>query len=88
MLYQGTLAPGRGLDRVVAALRERRIAGAGIDVYAVEPPPVDHELWSLPNAVFTPHRAGFSDESVVGCSLVAEDIVRVLRGEEPVNAVI
>ena len=37
------------------ALRARKIAGAGIDVYNVEPLPVDHPLRKLPNAVITPH---------------------------------
>jgi len=37
------------------ALRTRKIAGAGIDVYNVEPLPVDHPLRKLPNAVITPH---------------------------------
>ena len=40
---------------LVAALRERRIAGAGIDVYDVEPIPVDHPFRTLPNVVATPH---------------------------------
>jgi phosphoglycerate dehydrogenase-like enzyme len=40
---------------LIDALRERRIAGAGIDVYATEPLPDDHPLRALPNAVLTPH---------------------------------
>ena len=37
------------------ALRERRIAGAGLDVYDVEPLPVDHPLRSMPNTLLLPH---------------------------------
>jgi phosphoglycerate dehydrogenase-like enzyme len=37
------------------ALRERRIAGAGLDVYDIEPLPVDHPLRSLPNTLLLPH---------------------------------
>ncbi|WP_375493580.1 D-2-hydroxyacid dehydrogenase family protein [uncultured Jatrophihabitans sp.] len=37
------------------ALRERRIAGAGLDVYDVEPLPVDHPLRSVPNTLLLPH---------------------------------
>jgi glyoxylate/hydroxypyruvate reductase A len=43
---------------LVTALRERRIAGAVLDVFAQEPLPPDHELWSLDNVVVTPHIAG------------------------------
>jgi phosphoglycerate dehydrogenase-like enzyme len=42
-------------DALVTALRERRIAGAGLDVYDTEPLPVDHPLRSLPNTLLLPH---------------------------------
>ncbi|NTX66876.1 D-2-hydroxyacid dehydrogenase family protein [Myxococcus sp. CA051A] len=40
---------------LVSALREGRIAGAGLDVFSVEPLPREHPLRSLPNTVLTPH---------------------------------
>jgi phosphoglycerate dehydrogenase-like enzyme len=40
---------------LISALRDRRIAGAGLDVYDVEPLPVDHPLRKIDNAVLTPH---------------------------------
>ena len=40
---------------LIDALREQRIAGAGLDVYDVEPLPVDHPLRSLPNTLLLPH---------------------------------
>ena len=54
---------GRGmtvrLDDLVAALRAGEIAGAGLDVFEIEPLPSDHPLWSAPNVLITPHTAGY-----------------------------
>ena len=47
---------------LVDALQNNKIAGAGLDVYDVEPLPVDHPLRSLPNTVLMPHVAGFTRE--------------------------
>src|SRR5207247_7304676 len=40
---------------LIAALREHRIAGAGLDVFDVEPLPLDHPLRKMDNVVITPH---------------------------------
>jgi phosphoglycerate dehydrogenase-like enzyme len=54
---------GRGmtvrLDDLVAALKAGEIAGAGLDVFEIEPLPSDHALWTAPNVLITPHTAGF-----------------------------
>lgn len=54
---------GRGmtvrLDDLVVALEAGDIAGAGLDVYEIEPLPKNHALWSAPNVLLTPHTAGF-----------------------------
>lgn len=47
---------------LVAALKARRIAGAGLDVVIQEPLPPDNELWNLDNVIITPHIAGNSPE--------------------------
>ena len=53
---------GRGatviLDDLVAALNATEIAGAGLDVFQIEPLPSDHALWTAPGVLITPHVAG------------------------------
>jgi len=44
---------------LIAALRERRIAGAALDVFRTEPLPPDSPFWSLPNVFITPHVGGY-----------------------------
>jgi D-3-phosphoglycerate dehydrogenase len=55
--YLVNIARGPVVDEaaLVAALQERRIAGAGLDVYDVEPLPTDHPFTRLDNLVLTPH---------------------------------
>jgi phosphoglycerate dehydrogenase-like enzyme len=40
---------------LITALKHRKIAGAGLDVYEIEPLPLDHPYRSLENAITTPH---------------------------------
>jgi D-2-hydroxyacid dehydrogenase (NADP+) len=44
---------------LIAALRERRIAAAGLDVFETEPLPPDSPFWTLPNVFITPHIGGY-----------------------------
>jgi D-3-phosphoglycerate dehydrogenase len=66
------------------ALKAGTIAGAGIDVWAEEPPPADHPLLHEPRCIVTPHVAGGSVEARRETArMVAEETLRVLRGEDP-----
>jgi len=70
------------------AMRDGVIAGAGIDVFEQEPTPEDNPLFELENMIVTPHMASTTQEAMVAMSLVAEDLVRYLKGEPvlyPVN---
>src|SRR5690625_7923037 len=53
---------GRGdtvdTDALVAALRGKEIAGAGLDVFDEEPLPADHPLWGFDDVILTPHISG------------------------------
>ncbi|WP_306212577.1 C-terminal binding protein [Actinoplanes sp. RD1] len=51
------------LDAVLAALREGRLAGVGLDVLPAEPPPAGHPLLAHPRALLTPHVAWYSDQA-------------------------
>ena len=77
-------------EALVAALRERRIAGAGLDVFAREPLPDESPLWELENVVLTPHLAGRSDRYVEQALAIVEPNVRAFlagRREDIVNVV-
>lgn len=80
------VARGAAIDEaaLVEALRERRIAGAALDVFASEPLAADSPLRALPNVILTPHHVGHTiegDASLVP-ALVA-NVFALLRGETP-----
>jgi phosphoglycerate dehydrogenase-like enzyme len=62
---------------LIAALREQRIAGAGLDVFDVEPLPVNHPLRKLDNVVLTPHLGYVSQQNY---ERYFPDIVEDIRG--------
>ena len=71
---------------LVAALREQRLGGAGLDVFRQEPIDPRHPLLALPNVVATPHIAGVTDVNLQrSLGLIAENIRRFARGERPPN---
>ena len=73
---------------LVASLREGRIAGAALDVYAVEPLPADHPFLALENVVLTPHLGYVTEEAYhVFFREVTENIVSYLDGQVPARAV-
>jgi len=68
------------------ALAEKRIAGAGLDVFEVEPTPPDNPILKLDNVIVTPHAAGFSDEAVRdGQRQGAQVMASMLTGTFPRN---
>ena len=48
-------------DALIVALREKKIAGAGLDVFRVEPLPKESPLWDMPNVFITSHVGGMAD---------------------------
>jgi D-3-phosphoglycerate dehydrogenase len=71
-------------DDLLAALKSGQIAGAGIDVFDVEPPPADHPLLHMENVIATPHTAGGTFETATHMSAeTARQWITLLRGQVP-----
>jgi phosphoglycerate dehydrogenase-like enzyme len=83
---------GRGklLDEtaLVSALKEGRIAGAGLDVATIEPLPPESELFDLPNLILTPHCSGttpkYDDRAT---ELFCDNLSRYLQGQRLLNEI-
>jgi phosphoglycerate dehydrogenase-like enzyme len=70
------------------ALGDRTIAGAGLDVFEKEPPSADNPLFKLDNVVLTPHiSAGTKDALIAKMRAAFANMVRVTKGEVPINLV-
>lgn len=69
------------------ALRAGRLAGAGLDVLATEPPPADHPLYAAPNCLITPHIAWATTAARARLMGVAVDNVRAFLAGTPQNVV-
>lgn len=75
-------------DALVAALRERRIAGAALDVFATEPIPLWHPLLDLDNVILTPHwNASTSDVWAETGRAMAEGMIAASQGRAPETVV-
>jgi phosphoglycerate dehydrogenase-like enzyme len=73
---------------LVAALRAGQLAGAGLDVFAVEPLPPQHPLLTLPNVVLTPHiAAGTVDALIAKMKACFANMLRVAHAETPHDVV-
>jgi len=69
-------------DALLAALRDKKIAGAALDVFNREPLPSDHPFWDFENVIITTHQGGFCDTYVDLAMPILEHNMRCfLRGD-------
>jgi D-3-phosphoglycerate dehydrogenase len=81
-------ARGQLIDEAafIETLRERKIAGAALDVFSVQPLAADHPYRSLPNVLLTPHLASLTTDSMKRLGRIScEEVLRMIRGERPLN---
>jgi len=86
------ISVGRGETTVssdlIDALKDGRLTAAGVDVTDPEPLPSDHELWTLPNIIITPHIAALTDQGRWRRWLVVrENLRRYINGDKILNVV-
>ncbi|MDR2930960.1 MAG: D-2-hydroxyacid dehydrogenase [Propionibacteriaceae bacterium] len=75
-------------DALVEALTKRTIAGAAIDVFTHEPPPLDHPLFDLPTTLLSPHSSGGFDEYYDWAhELLRVNLARYLADEPLLNVI-
>ncbi len=73
---------------LIRALQEGWIAGAGLDVLALEPPDPTNPLLRMRNTIFSPHIATGTRDSIIQKTHTAcENFLRVLSGDRPINVV-
>jgi len=65
------------------ALREGRLAGAGLDVHEPEPPGADYPMMGMENVVLSAHQGARTRGALARMDEVVEDVIAVLEGREP-----
>jgi phosphoglycerate dehydrogenase-like enzyme len=70
---------------LIAALKDKRIAGAGLDVYDIEPLPADHPLRALDNVVLSPHLGYVTVENFRTCYAGVVENIRAFLDDKPIR---
>ncbi|GMU34354.1 MAG: 3-phosphoglycerate dehydrogenase [Planctomycetia bacterium] len=80
---------GNAIDTIelARALKRGLLAGAGLDVFEIEPLAANHPLRRAPNCLLTPHVAGATLDAADDRYSVTDDVARILLGETPHHAV-
>jgi D-3-phosphoglycerate dehydrogenase len=73
---------------LIKALQEKKLAGAGLDVFEQEPTPPDNPLLKMDNVIAIPHSASYSDAALDTQPLnPAREVARLLKGYWPRNVI-
>jgi phosphoglycerate dehydrogenase-like enzyme len=72
-------------EALVEALRAGAIAGAGLDVFTVEPLPADHPYWGLDSLIITPHVSGYLPDFFARALALFADNLERFRGRRPLR---
>lgn len=71
-------------DSMIEALKQGRIAGAGLDVFEQEPLPSNHPLWQLDNVIITPHNGGVTDQYTTrAAEIFLANLKTYVQGQQP-----
>jgi len=73
---------------LITALQDKKLGGAALDVFSIEPLPAESPLWGIPNVIISPHIGGYSpqyDERAT--DVFAENLRRFVAGEPLINLV-
>jgi phosphoglycerate dehydrogenase-like enzyme len=75
-------------EALIRALEEKRIAGAGLDVFSIEPLPADSRLWGMKNVIVSPHMSGNMDDYIERATdLFVRNLGRYLEGKRMLTVV-
>lgn len=75
-------------DALLNALEEKKIAGAGLDVFATEPLPSESRLWDMENVIVSPHMSGNMDDYIERATdLFVKNLERYLAGKRMLTVV-
>ena len=88
--YLINVTRGLNIDQtaLISALEKNQIAGAGLDVFEIEPLPTDNPLWNMKQVVISPHNAGLSQNRPrLTIELFCRNFPKFLAGEELENSV-
>lgn len=88
--YLVNIGRGKLIDEpaLIDALKNGRIAGAGLDVFSTEPLPADSPLWKMENVILSPHVAGFSPEyDQRAMDVFIQNLTNYLEGRRLLNLV-
>jgi len=71
------------VNALAGALKQKRLAGAALDVFHPEPPKADFPLLGMQNVLLTPHMAARTHTAIENMSWVVRDVLEVLEGRRP-----